>query len=199
MASKNPYRQVIEPIWLGSRLFQSLLTAIQFRLLQTNLPVSWVFLAGSHARDALKITDEFDVLETDGSEEGFDVGLLAEAEFKDEVAAGDQCCVCGGNQAAIDFEAIASAEECNVWFVLAHLDGDESAVCVGDVGRVGNDDFESLAGDGVEEVALEETDFVSDVVVGCVLLGDGESGLGDVDGGEGGVRELSCESDDDGA
>jgi hypothetical protein len=86
-----------------------------------------------------------------------------------------------------------------VRLMFADFDGDEGAVGVGDVGRVGGDDFESLAGDGGEEVALNKTDSIGDMVAGCVLLGDGECGVRDVDGGEGRVGKLGGESDDDGA
>ena len=42
--------------------------------------------------------------------------------------------------------------------MVADFDGEGSAVGGGDVGRIGDDDVELLAGDGREEIALEKAD-----------------------------------------
>ena len=68
--------------------------------------------------------------------------------------------------------------------VFADFDGDEGAVGVGDVGRVGCDDFELLIGDGGEEVALEEADVVGAPKTFCVEPGNRECTFGDVDRGD---------------
>jgi len=154
---------------------------------------------GGYAGDSLEVVGDFDVLEAGGGEKRFDVGLLAEAEFEDEIAAGDEGSMSGRDEAAVDFEAVVAAEEGDVGFVLADFDGDKRAVGVGNVGWVGGDDFESLARDGGEEVALKEADVAGDVVAGSVLASDGEGGVGDVDGGEGRVTKLSSKGNDDGA
>jgi hypothetical protein len=155
--------------------------------------------SGDYTWDALEVMSYFDVVESGGGEEGFDIGLLVEAEFEGEIAAGDKGRVGGGDEAAVDFESVASAEEGDVRFVLADFYGDEGAIGVGDVGRIGDDDFEVLAADGGEEVALQEANVVCDCVAGCVLAGDGESGFGDVGRCERRVGKLSGEGNDDGA
>ena len=61
--------------------------------------------------------------------------------------------------------------------MFADFDGDESAVGVGNVGGIGDDEFELLAGDGGEEIALQEADAIGDVIASCVFRGEGEGGV----------------------
>ena len=103
--------------------------------------------SGGDAGNALEVADEFNVVEAGAVEEGFDVGLLAETEFEDEVAAGDEGAMGGGNEAAVDGKAVFTAEEGDMRFMFADLDGNEGAVGVGDVGWVGDDDLELVVCD----------------------------------------------------
>jgi hypothetical protein len=139
---------------------------------------------GGYARDALEVFNEFDLVEAGCGEERFDVGLLAEAEFEDEVSAGNKGGVSGGDEPAIDFEAVATAEEGDVGLVFADFNGDEGVVGVGNVGRVGGDDFELFASDGGEEVALEETDIFGFPETFGIQTRDFKCTLGDVDCGD---------------
>ena len=68
--------------------------------------------------------------------------------------------------------------------MVADFDGERGAVGIGDVGRVGDDDVEGLAGDGREKIALQKADSIGDVVALRILARDGERGCRDVDGGD---------------
>ena len=98
----------------------------------------------------------------------------------------------GGNETAIDFEAVVASEEGDVGFVVANFYGDEGAVGIGNVRRVGDDDFEVLAGHGREEIAVQEADLLGQVVAGRISARDCECGLRDIDGGESSRWEVGA-------
>jgi len=83
-----------------------------------------------------------------------------------------------------------------VRLVFADFDGDEGAVGVGDVGRVGGDDFEFLAGDGGKKVSLEEADMVGKTETLGVEPSNIKGPLGDVDCGD--IRSGPLVGDADG-
>ena len=81
----------------------------------------------------------------------------------------------GGEEAAVDVEALGACEEGGVGFVLEDLVGHGGGVVEGDVGGVGDDDVEGRGGlelRGGEEIGLEESDAVAEVVAGGVVFGD---------------------------
>jgi len=108
----------------------------------------------------------------------------------------------GGEEAAVDVEAMRSGEEGGVGFVLEDLVGQGGGFVEGDVGRVGDDDVEG--GEGLDEgsgekVGLDEGDAVGQVMARSILLGDGERGGVEIGGGDAGVGELGGEGERDGA
>ena len=80
--------------------------------------------------------------------------LLAVADFECDEAAGGESGEGLRDEATVDFEAVIAGEEGEGWFVIADFDGEGIAIGGGDVGRIGDDEVELLAGDGREEVAL---------------------------------------------
>ena len=82
----------------------------------------------------------------------------------------------------IDFESVVTGKERQRRLVIAHLDGERGAVGGRHVGRIGDDDFEALAGDGREQIAFEKAK--EDTVALGVFLGDSERRAGEIDGGD---------------
>ena len=81
----------------------------------------------------------------------------------------------GGEEAAVDVETLRAGEEGGVGFVLEDLVGHGGGFVEGDVGGVGDDDVEGRGGlelRGGEEIGLEESDAVAEVVAGGVVFGD---------------------------
>lgn len=97
----------------------------------------------------------------------------------------------------VDFEAAGSGVERTGGFEVADLGLED--FCVGNVGRVGNDDIEGFAGDGGEQVRFNEADPVGDIVAGGVLAGNGQCESGDVEGGNCCSFEFTCQCDGDGS
>ena len=153
------------------------------------------------ARDGLEVREELDVLEAGLGEQGGEGGGLGVADFKSNETAGGEGAEGGGDEAAVDFEAIGIgagvSKKGDGGLVVADFDGERGAIGSGDVGRVGGDDVELLVGDGSEEVAVEKAD--GNHVAGCVVRGEGEGGGGDVNSGDGGVGQLVGEGNSDGA
>src|ERR1019366_2628853 len=98
----------------------------------------------------LEIGGEVEVLEARGSEQGRDGGGLAEADFQGEVAAWGECGERGGNEAAVDVEAVGAGKESEGGFVVADFDGERVAIGRGNVGRIGEDEVEFLFAHGIE-------------------------------------------------
>jgi len=135
-------------------------------------------------------------------EEGFEGVQLAEAEFESQEAFGFEGGVGGGEEAAVDVEALDAGEEGGVGFVLEDLVGHGGGFVEGDVGWVGDDDVEGRGGlelRGGEEIGLEEGDAVGEVVACGVVLGDGEGRGVEVRGSDVGRGELGGEGEGNGA
>ena len=132
-------------------------------------------MSSSDAGDALQVGGEFNVGETGVGEESVDGWLLAVADFERDEAAGGESGEGLRDEAAVDFEAVVAGEEGEGWFVIADFDGEGIAIGGGDVGRIGDDEVELLAGDGREEIALEKADGNSVAI--CVFFGAGESAM----------------------
>ena len=135
-------------------------------------------------------------------EEGFEGVELAEAELEGEEAFGFEGCVGGGDEAAVDVEALRTGEEGGVRFVLQDLVGHGGGFVEGDVGRVGDDDVKGWGGlelRGGEEIGLEEGDAVAEAEAAGVVFGDGESRRVEVGGGDVGGGQLGGERESDGA
>jgi len=141
----------------------------------------------------LKVRHEFDLLEAGGREQVGDCLRLAVADFEGEVAAGDETMEGLRDEAAVDVEAVGAGEKGESWFVVADFDGERVAVSGGDVGRVGDYDFELFAGYRGEEIAFEKAEI--DSVTFRIFLSDCEGGGGPVDGGDCCVRQMVFESD----
>jgi len=75
-------------------------------------------------------------------EECLEVVELAEAELEGEQAFGFEGRVGGGDEAAIDVEALGAGEEGGVRFMLEDFVGHGGGFVEGDVGRVGDDDVD---------------------------------------------------------
>ncbi len=108
----------------------------------------------------------------------------------------------GGEEAAVDVEALGAGEEGGVGFVLEDLVGHGGGFVEGDVGRVRDDDVEGGGGlelRGGEEIGLEEGDAVAEVEAGGIVFGDGEGGGVEVGGGDVGRGEFGGEGECDGA
>ena len=114
------------------------------------------------------------MLESGGGQEGVYGLLLAVADFEEEPAAGSERSEGGRDETAVDFEAVVAGEEGEMGFVVADLNGKRREVFGRDVGRIGDDEVELLAGDGSEEIALEKAD--GDGVEVGVFAGNGEGG-----------------------
>ena len=127
---------------------------------------------------------------------------LAEAELEGEEAFGFEGGVGGGDEAAVDVEAMGAGEEGGVGFVVEDLVGHGGGFVEGDVGRVGDDDVEGWGGGEVgrgEEVGLEEGDAVREAEAGGVVFGDGEWGGVEVGGGDAGGGQVGGEGEGDGS
>ncbi len=84
--------------------------------------------------------------------------LLAVADFERDETAGDESGEGLRDEATIDAEPVVSGKKSEGRFVIADFYGKRVAVGCGDVGRVRDDDFETLFGDGGEKVAFKEAD-----------------------------------------
>lgn len=138
----------------------------------------------------MQVVEELDV--SPAVEEGGEGGLLAGSEFHGEQAAGAKSSVGLGDEAAVEVEAVGAGEEGGGGFEVADLGVECGAVGVGDVGRVREDGVEGLGagGKGGEEIALEESDAIGDVVARGVLAGEVEGGGGEIEGGDAGLRQV---------
>jgi len=107
----------------------------------------------------------------------------------------------GGDEAAVDIEAVRAGEESGVGFVVDDFALHGGGVACGDVGRVGDDGVEGFGGgvEACEQVGLQEGDAVGAVVGEGVFLRDGEGGLAGIDGDDGGCGEVGSERDGDGS
>lgn len=140
-------------------------------------------LGGCDSGNALKIVVELDVLKAGILEERFDLGHLAEAEFECEVSAWYESGVRLWNEAAVYGEAVVAAEEGDVRLVFQDFDGDQGAIFVRDIGRIGDDDFELLSSDRGEEIALKESDMIGKPDPFGIPFCNLKCGIGDVDRG----------------
>ena len=113
------------------------------------------------------------MVEACGSEKRVDCGGLAEADFERYETAGREGGESGGDQAAVEIEAIGASKESEGRFMVADFDGQCVPIDGWDVGRVGEDEVEPFIAYGTEKVALDETDPGLDGVEGGVLPGDG--------------------------
>ena len=125
---------------------------------------------------------KLDVLEASGGEEIVDCSLLAISDFEGDEAAWNERREGGGNEAAVDVEAIVAGEEGERGFVVADFDGEGVAISAGNVRRIGDDEIELFTGNGGEEIALKKADAIVDAVAFCVCFGEGEGRFGDVCG-----------------
>ena len=127
---------------------------------------------------------------------------LAEAELEGEEAAGLEGGVGGGEEAAVDVEAVRSGEEGGVGFVLEDFVGQGGGFVEGDVRGVRDDDVEGCEGlnqERGEEVGLDEGDAVGEVVTRCVLLSNGERRRVEIGGSDAGGGKPGSEGERDGA
>jgi len=135
-------------------------------------------------------------------EECLEVVELAEAELEGEQAFGFEGRVGGGDEAAIDVEALGAGEEGGVRFMLEDFVGHGGGFVEGDVGRVGDDDVEGWGGlqlGSDEEIGLEKVDAMAEMVACGVVFGDGERRGVEVGGGDVGRGEFGGESESDSA
>ncbi len=135
------------------------------------------------AGDAGVIVEDADVLPA--VEEGGDGFALAEAELQGEQAVGGESGVGLRDKAAIDAKAVGTGEEGEVGFVVDYLGLEVWRVGEGDVGRVGDDGVEEIAGvelgrEGGEEVRLGEANAVGEVKTLGIVSRDGQGSGGDV-------------------
>ncbi len=135
-------------------------------------------------------------------EEGAEGFELAKAKFKGEQASGFEGGVGGGNEPAVDVEAMGAGEESGVGFVVKHFFGHGGGFVERNVRGIGDDDVEGC--EGLEhgrgkEVGLEEGDAVGEAEAGGVLLGDGERGGVEIGCSEAGGGEFGGEGERDGA
>ena len=154
-------------------------------------------LGAGDAGDGLEVGEELDPAEACGSEQRGDGLRLAVADFEQQKAAGDERGEGRRDEAAADFEAVVSGEEGDGRFVVADLDGEGGAVSQGNVGQVGGDEVEMLAGDGGEKIAFQEAKGNS--VAFGVFLCDCQGGGGQVNGGYPRLRQVVGEGDGDAA
>ncbi len=99
------------------------------------------------AGDAGVVVEEADVVP--GGEEFGEGVALAEAELECEQAVFAQGVVRGGDEAAVDVEAVGAGEESGVGLVVDDFALHGGGVACGDVGRVGDDGVKGFGG-GVE-------------------------------------------------
>lgn len=92
----------------------------------------------------MQVVDEADGLPV--GEEGGDLVALTLADFECQQAVGFERGVGLGDEAAIDFQSVGAGEERGGGFVIADLRMERVAVRGGDVGWVGDDCVERLAG-----------------------------------------------------
>src|ERR1035441_2883252 len=156
-------------------------------------------LGADDAGDGLQVGDEFDLAEGGGCQQRGDGFGLAEADFESKEAALDERGEGRGDEAAVDFEAVVSGEEREGGFVVADLDGERGAVGQGNVGRVGGDDLEMLAGDGREQIAFKEPNVAGNAVSSRVLARDCQGGGGQIDSGDLRMRQMMSEGYGDAA
>ena len=134
------------------------------------------------ARDGGVVREDADVAPEVGVDECANSIALAEADLEGEKAAGEQCGVGLRNEAAIDAEAVGAGEEREVGFVVADFRGEGGSVGEGDIGWVGDDDVELLAGELGEQIGLEEANAVGEMMARGVFAGDGKCGRRDIGG-----------------
>src|SRR5262249_36761636 len=124
-------------------------------------------LCDCRARYALEVAPDADQREVGRAlDELLDLDVLAETEFKDEIAAGAQLPGRFRHEARDDFEAVAAAEQGERRFEVADLRLEGRPGTVNDVGRIRDDRVERLL-DGVEppeQVAGPEADAAADAV-----------------------------------
>jgi len=154
---------------------------------------------GCNARNALQVAYEFDVLKPCSGEKALDILLLAKSEFEDKIAAREKSGLCRRDETPVDLEAVLPSEERDVRFMLTNFDGNECTVAVRNIGRVRDDNLESLARHRREEVAFEKANSVHNIIAGCILARHGESWLGNVDRGQGRSWKLGRKGNDDGS
>jgi hypothetical protein len=88
------------------------------------LRVSGRPLRKGHTRDVLEVGEKFDLVEACVPEQFADSRRLAVSNFEREVAAGNERCECGRNEAAVNAEAIVSRKEGQRRLVVAHFDSE---------------------------------------------------------------------------
>ena len=80
-------------------------------------------------------------------EEDFDGRLLAEADLENKPAVRDEQIEGVGDEAAVDFKAVVSGEECGVRFMFADFYRESVFFRYRYVWGIGGDDLEALAGE----------------------------------------------------
>ena len=154
---------------------------------------------GCNARNALQVAYKFDVLKPCSGEKALDILLLAKSEFEDKIAAREKSGLCRRDETPVDLEAVLPSEERDVRFMLTNFDGNECTVAVRNIGRVRDDNLESLAPHCREEVALEKANSVANIIAGCILARDVKSWFGNVDRGQVRSWKLGRKGNDDGS
>ena len=111
-----------------------------------------------------------------GCEQSLDGFGLGESDFERDEAAGNQHAMrpresAGGKSSSPSF----AGKEGKRRLVFAHFDGDECAIGVGHIGRIGDHEVELFAGNGREQIALQETDAFTHAIACRVFARDGRA------------------------
>jgi len=117
-------------------------------------------LGGGDSGDALKVREELDFLKAGGGQEIGDGRGLTIADFEGDEAAGDEAGEGLWDETAVDVEAVGAGVDGRGWLVVADFYGECGAIDFGNIGRVGDDDFEFLVGDGSEEIVVEKSNLI---------------------------------------
>src|ERR1035437_596563 len=156
-------------------------------------------LGAGDAGNALEVGKELNAVEAGADQQRGDGLVLSVADFEGHETAWGEHVEGGGGEAAIDLESILAGEESHGRLVVAHLDGQRGAVGARDVGRVGDDDVESVFGYGGKQVAQKKADAAGNAVALRVFARNGQGGGGEVDGCDCGLGQLVGQRDGDGA